>query len=82
MFGENLPRTALNEGMYQAHKADVVILVGASGEVWPANDLVFDSHRQGAEIIEFNPTKTDFPSTQFYEPAEIMLPKLFPEYNK
>ncbi|MFD0926515.1 SIR2 family NAD-dependent protein deacylase [Williamsia deligens] len=58
-FGEELPRNAFAEATKRAEACDVVILVGASGVVYPAAGLPHIARGAGATIVEINPQVTD-----------------------
>jgi len=60
MFGENIPSYALYEASARAQKCDVMIVVGTSAEVFPANQLPFTAKEHGTYIVECNTEPTDF----------------------
>ncbi|AHL22256.1 NAD-dependent protein deacetylase [Thermococcus nautili] len=53
-FGEALPRDALEEAFRLAEKADVVIVVGTSGVVYPAAYIPYIVKEHGGRVIEVN----------------------------
>ncbi|MBN1681752.1 MAG: NAD-dependent deacylase [Anaerolineae bacterium] len=57
-FGESLPPAALERAFDLSNQADVMLVVGTSGVVQPAANLPFLARRQGAVIIEVNPSRT------------------------
>jgi NAD-dependent deacetylase len=57
-FGEGLPAGALETAARAAERADLCILIGTSGLVYPASDLPQLARRQGARLIEINPEDT------------------------
>lgn len=59
-FGEGIPAEAYNNSFNDARKAKVVIVVGTTGEVMPAGMIPIEAKRNGAIIIEVNPTKSAF----------------------
>jgi len=59
-FGENIPETASARGMEEALKADVMLVIGTTGEVFPAGMLPRMARNNGARIIEINPERTNF----------------------
>ena len=59
-FGEGIPKDAYQKSFQAAQKADVVIVVGSTGEVFPAADVPNFAKSNGAKIIEINPEKTLF----------------------
>lgn len=60
MFGEMIPKYAMFESEALAQKADVVIIVGTSAQVFPAAGLPYTAKQHGAFIIEANKEETDF----------------------
>ena len=57
-FGEPLQNDVWEEAIRCAGDCDVMIIVGTSLEVSPANTLPYHARQCGATIIEVNPTKT------------------------
>ncbi|WP_456422098.1 NAD-dependent protein deacetylase [Thermococcus sp.] len=53
-FGEPLPREALDKAFRLAEKADVVIVVGTSGLVYPAAYIPYIVKEHGGKVIEVN----------------------------
>ena len=53
-FGEQIPQTALLEAKEMTAACDVMLIIGTSGEVAPANILPFEAKQHGAKIIEVN----------------------------
>ncbi len=58
MFGEPIPRDALESCFDEAQRADAVLLVGTSAVVYPAAEFPVIAHRRGARLIEVNPQET------------------------
>ena len=58
MFGEPIPRDALDSCSREARLADAVLLVGTSAVVYPAAEFPVIAHRNGARLIEVNPQET------------------------
>lgn len=58
-FGEPLPQREWQEAEDRMRAADVVVIVGTSGVVYPAASLPMLAHRLGTPIIEVSPTATD-----------------------
>jgi NAD-dependent deacetylase len=54
-FGEALPQANLARAMTLAEQADVMLVVGTSGQVQPAASLPFLAKGGGARIVEVNP---------------------------
>mgnify|MGYP000843891991 FL=1 len=59
-FGEGIPPEAYARSFQSAASCDVMIVVGTSGEVMPANMIPQEARRNGARIIEINPEKNVF----------------------
>lgn len=57
-FGEPLPQTVWQDAMKQASYCDVMIVVGTSLAVSPANLLPVYAEQNGATLIEVNPEET------------------------
>lgn len=55
-FGEGIPAGAARESERAAEKADVMLLVGTTGEVYPAAYLPQLASYRGAVIVEVNPS--------------------------
>jgi NAD-dependent deacetylase len=58
-FGEMLPVDALERAQASARSADVMLVVGTSGVVWPAAELPAIAHRAGAALLEVNPARSE-----------------------
>jgi len=54
MFGEAVQQ--LPESFLEARSADVLLVLGTSAMVWPAAGAPYEAKRQGARLIEINPT--------------------------
>ena len=59
-FGEGIPELAYRKSVEAADKAEVVIVVGSTGEVYPAANIPQLAKQNGAKIIEVNPEKSLF----------------------
>ena len=57
-FGENIPHQAFLDSQQAALTCDVMLIIGASGEVSPANRIPELAKTNGATIIEINPGET------------------------
>lgn len=53
-FGENIPADAYNKSHQEVEKADVVLVIGTSGVIYPASILPELAKQNGAKIIEIN----------------------------
>jgi NAD-dependent deacetylase len=59
LFGEELPEEAYTRGQAAAYVADLVLLLGTSGMVFPAALLPGLARSHGAKLIEINPNPTE-----------------------
>jgi NAD-dependent deacetylase len=59
-FGEAIPPDAWFESRREMEAADVVLIVGSTGEVFPAASLPHRAAENGARIIEINPEESNF----------------------
>jgi NAD-dependent deacetylase len=60
MFGEPIPRDALEACHEQAQRADAVLLIGTSAVVYPAAEYPAIVYRRGGRLIEVNPQETGY----------------------
>ncbi len=58
MFGEAVQQ--MPESFREAQSADVVIVLGTSGVVWPAAGVPYEARQAGARVIDINPTASAF----------------------
>ncbi len=77
-FGEGIPREAYSRSMEWVETAEIMLIIGTSGEVSPANQLPVIAKRNGATIVEINPMPSSYTNsvTNFYLPGkagEILL---------
>ena len=78
-FGENLPADALEAAEHAVRHCDLMLVVGTSGEVYPAAGLAFTAHQSGARVIIVNPEPTPLDAvaeTRLRETAAVCLPAL------
>ena len=78
-FGEGLPQDVWSEAIMHAQSCDVMIIVGTSLVVSPANTLPLYAKQNGAVLIEVNPEKTVMSSEMdlsVRESSANALPKL------
>ncbi len=61
-FGEGIPLKAVADSEHAVKKTDVMILIGTTGEVYPAAALPPEAKRRGAKIIEINPVPSNYTS--------------------
>lgn len=79
MFGEPIPRDALNECFEQTWQCDCMLLIGTSAVVYPAAGFPMDVKGKGGTLIEVNPNET--PLTRYADvilraPAGEVLPRV------
>ena len=58
-FGEMLPADALAAAERAARECDVMLVVGTSGQVFPAAGLAYLAREAGAKVVIVNPEPTD-----------------------
>lgn len=83
-FGEQIPHSAMIRSQELAEMADLVLIIGTSGEVAPANILPQWIKRRGGKIIEINLGSTAYDGLSNLKldmPAEIALPRIADELN-
>lgn len=59
-FGEGIPEAAYSAAFAAAGRADVCIVVGSTGTVYPAASVPLSVKRRGGLLIEVDPGKTEF----------------------
>ncbi|MDM8158315.1 NAD-dependent deacylase [Labilibaculum sp. K2S] len=59
-FGEGIPEEAYRRSIEAARKADVVLIIGTTGEVMPAAMIPTEAKRAGATIIEINTEPSNY----------------------
>jgi NAD-dependent deacetylase len=60
LFGEAIPEIAASQSVKEAMKADVILIIGTTGEVMPACMIPYQAQKNGAKIIEINPNKSNY----------------------
>ena len=78
-FGEGLPQDVWSDAITHAQSCDVMIIVGTSLVVSPANTLPLYAKQNGAVLIEVNPEKTVMSADMdlsVREKSAIALPEL------
>ena len=78
-FGEGLPVDTLAAAQAAAHACEVMLVVGTSGQVWPAAGLAGSARRAGARVIVVNPDATaldDEADALLRGPSATVLPRL------
>ena len=58
-FGEALPQDALERAEAATLSADLVLVIGTSGIVYPAAGLPIMAHHRGVPVVGINPEETD-----------------------
>jgi NAD-dependent deacetylase len=58
-FEETLPEEALARAVRLCNQADVMLVIGTSGMVYPAALLPHNAHAAGAIILEINPNASE-----------------------
>jgi NAD-dependent deacetylase len=80
-FGEAIPFQALSDSRFAAGRTDCMIVVGTTGEVYPAAGMPQLAAQSGAHIIEINPDESAYTNsiTEIYLPlpAGDALPKIW-----
>jgi NAD-dependent deacetylase len=59
-FGEGIPEVAYQKSFEAARNADVVLVIGTTGEVMPASMIPMEAKRNGATIIEINTETSNY----------------------
>jgi NAD-dependent deacetylase len=59
-FGENIPTQAYQAAFEETHLADVWLIIGTTGEVYPAAAIPHEAKRLGSTIIEINPNPSEY----------------------
>lgn len=78
-FGEHLPAQALEDAERAARRCELMLVVGTSGEVYPAAGLAFTAHQSGARVVIVNPEPTPLDAVAEHrlgESAAVCLPAL------
>jgi NAD-dependent deacetylase len=68
-FGEGIPPDAASRSVEEVSSADLMLIIGTTGEVMPAAMLPSIARSQGAQIIEINPQ----PSTYTHSLTDVFL---------
>src|SRR5690606_21157044 len=58
-FGEHLPPQALSDAERAVAVCGVMLVVGTSGQVYPAAGLAFAAHQQGARVVVLNTEESE-----------------------
>jgi len=84
-FGEVLPARALQAAFSATKRADVMLSIGTSGEVYPAAGLPAMADEHGAYVIEINTQDTalsDFVDESLFGAAAAVMPELVGLMNR
>lgn len=67
-FGEGIPPEAYSKALEAVADAQLLLIIGTSGDVSPANQLPYIAKRNGATIVEINPEPSIYTNalTDFY----------------
>lgn len=57
-FSEELPQDVITQALHDAENADLMLIIGCSGEVYPANQIPLYLKRSGGVCVEINPHKS------------------------
>ncbi len=57
-FGEPIPDDVNRTSFYEARKAQIMLIVGTTGEIMPASLIPYTAKDSGCEIIEVNVSRT------------------------
>lgn len=79
-FGEALPADALEAAERAARAAELMLVVGTSGAVWPAAGLASQARRAGARVAILNPQPSEIDAEAhalLRGTAAQLLPRLF-----
>ncbi|RKZ80604.1 MAG: RNA polymerase subunit sigma [Candidatus Parabeggiatoa sp. nov. 1] len=59
-FSEGIPPLVATQSFAEALKANVVLVIGTTGEVMPACAIPYEAQTHGAKVIEINPNKSNY----------------------
>lgn len=62
-FGEPIPENVNTNSFKEALKAEVIILIGTTGEIMPASLIPYEAKKKGKKIIEINITGSNYTGT-------------------
>jgi NAD-dependent deacetylase len=84
-FGESLPQDVWQKAMNYASRCDLMIVVGTSLVVSPANTLPIYAQQNNAILIEINPENTEMSSEMdlvINDSSTVALPKLISLFTR
>ncbi|MEA3463113.1 MAG: NAD-dependent deacylase [Bacteroidota bacterium] len=82
-FGEGIPPEAASKSVEEVSRADLLLIIGTTGEVMPAGMLPSKARSHGARIIEINPSNSAFTESMtdlFLQGPAAELSKLMDSY--
>ncbi|MBP1154004.1 MULTISPECIES: NAD-dependent protein deacylase [unclassified Paenibacillus] len=81
LFGEALPEEAVDKAYDEIEKADLLIVLGSSLSVYPANQLPLHAKERGAKlvVVNFEPTELDLHADLLIQ--EKMIGELLSEWS-
>jgi len=59
-FGEGIPEEAYQASVNEAYVADVFLIIGTTGEVFPAAQIPVIAKKNGAKVVEINPKPSNY----------------------
>ncbi len=59
-FGEPIPVEAATKALEESTTADVYLIIGTSGVIYPASLLPYEAKKAGAKIMEINPEPSEY----------------------
>ncbi len=59
-FGEAIPKDAFEKSLFLMQNADILLVIGTTGEIMPASELPYIAKDNGAKIIEINIQKSNY----------------------
>ncbi len=78
-FGQAMPTDAMESAHQAAARCDLLLMIGSSLEVQPANLIPLVAHQAGATLVFLNKTPTPFDhlaTVRFHEPASQVMAQL------
>lgn len=76
MFGDALAEPDWTLAQQACQQCDTMLVVGTSGQVWPAAGLPLYAKERGAKLIEVNPYAADFGGVWLQGAAAEVVPRL------
>jgi NAD-dependent deacetylase len=76
MFGDALAEPDWTLSQQACENCDTMLIVGTSGQVWPAAGLPLWAKERGVKLIEVNPQAADFGGLWLQGTATEVVPRL------